>query len=360
MFRRYLLNGTASLVRYDASADMGSAAGVFGAGPLNIMARRPFIDDDGDSKIIVNQGGGNYGTMVVNAPASLQYQEWLEIDRTVIEVATRRLVGIADLQSRGLTHPLGSIGVTVSLWDRSSDMTPANADMAGITQGEEDTPAFLTSQVPVPVIHKDFRVNLRRLEASRRMGESIDVTSSNIAARLVAEKSELMLFSGVPIVVEGGTIYGYTNHPDRNQVSLTTPWTSITQANNNLIVADVMAMQQASRNARHFGPWMLYVPAAYEAKLDEDYRSLDTRTLRARLLALSGLQDIKVADFLTGNNVVLVELDRQTVDLATAQDISTVQWTTDGGMQQRFKVMAVWVPRLKSDFDGRSGIVHLH
>lgn len=339
---------------------LASAAGFMAAnGGFNVLAQRPFIDDDGQAKVVVNSAPGEYGTLVTNAPATLQYQEWLEIDRNVIEVGVRRLVAFNDLMSRGLTHPLGSIGQTVSLWDRSSDMTGADIDMSGVTPGQEDTPTYLTASVPVPVIHKDFRLNLRRLAASRVFGAGLDVTASTIASRVVAEASENMLFSGDAIVVEGATIYGYTTHPDRNQVDLATAWTSITQANNALIIADIIAMQQASRNDRHYGPWMLYIPAAYEAKMDEDYRAQDARTLRQRILAINGIVDMKVADFMPANNVVLVELDRQTVDLATAQDITTVQWQHMGGMQERFKVMAIWVPRIKSDYDGRAGLVHL-
>ncbi len=238
-------------------------------------------------------------------------------------------------------------------------MTPAEIDMSGLTGSEEDTPNYLTASVPVPVIHKDFRVNMRRLEASRRFGEGIEVTASQIAGRVVAEASEGMLFSGEAITVDGATIYGYTNHPDRNTVDLTTAWTSIATANNYLIIADVIAMQNASRSDRHYGPWILYIPTAYESKMDEDYRANDNRTVRDRIKALAGIQDVKVADFLPANNVVLVQLSRETVDLATAQDISTVNWSENGGMSNKFKVMAVWVPRLKSDFDGRMGLVHL-
>lgn len=342
------------------SAGVSSAAALFGE-HLNICNMRPYIDPhDGESKVIVqNKATGEVGTIVANAQATLQYDEWKDIDRSVIEIATLRLVGIGDLQARGLTHPLGSIGVTISLWDRSSDMTAAEIDMSGLTGSEEDTPNYLTASVPVPVVHKDFRVNLRRLEASRRFGEGVDVTAAQIAGRVVAEASEGMLFSGEAITVDGATIYGYTNHGDRNQVDLTTHWDLIATANNYLIIADAIAMQNASRTDRHYGPWILYIPTAYESKMDEDYRANDNRTVRDRIKALAGIQDVKVADFLPANNVVLVQLSRETVDLATAQDISTVQWTDNGGMSNKFKVMAVWVPRLKSDFDGRMGLVHL-
>lgn len=341
-----------------------SAMALLGAGRLNAMAKRPFVDPKtGESYILKANADGKYGKFRINATALLQYDEWKDIDRTVVEAAVRRLRGIADLRSRGLEHNLGSIGATISLWDRQSDMTGAELSMDARKRGEKDTPAYKTAQVPVPIVHKDFEVELRRLTASRLYGQGIDVEAAEIAGRLVAEKSESMLFLGdTSVQAEGSTIYGYTTHPDRNQVDMDNAWNTLTPDQNAEILVDVMAMQQASRAARHYGPWVLYVPAAYEAKLDEDYRpstSSDTRTVRERILALSGIEDVIVADFLTGNNVVLVSLTKDVVDLAVAQDITTVQWTNNGGMSEEFKVMAVWVPRLKSDFDGRSGITHL-
>lgn len=343
---------------------IATAAALLGHGRLDVNSKRPYIDPKtGESYVLVRNSDGKLGKLRTNATALLQYDEWKDIDRTVVEAAVRRLRGIADLRSRGLEHNLGSIGATISLWDRQSDMTGAELSMDARKRGEKDTVAYKTAQVPVPIVHKDFEIELRRLTASRIYGQGIDVSAAEISGRLVAETSETLLFAGSTLIqAEGTPIYGYTTHPDRNQVDMDNPWSSLTPEQNQEILVDVMAMQQASRAARHYGPWVLYVPAAYEAKLDEDYKpsaSSDTRTVRERILALSGIEDIVVADFLTGNNVVLVSLTKDVVDLAVAQDITTVQWTTNGGMSEEFKVMAVWVPRVKSDFDGRSGVTHL-
>ena len=349
-----------------ATEGIHSAAGVFGDGALlNVNAMRPFMDDDGQPKVV-----SNGQKLKTNAPALLRYDEWKDIDRNVHAVATQRLVGIADLISKGLTHPLGSIGVTIALWQRSSDMTPANVDMSGVTEGEEDRPAFDTQQVPVPIVHKDFRVNLRNLEASRRMGQGVDLVASDIAARVVAEKSEDMLFDGAPIVVEGSSIVGYRTHPDRNTVGPVESWNgSPAQVPGSQIVANVQAMLQAARTDNMHGPFILYIPTKYEGRMSDDYNpgTSDTRTIRERIMALGQISEIKVADRLApgatqtvaDHSVLLVQMTRDVVDLAIAQDVTTVSWQMYGGMQERFKVMACWVPRIKSDFDGRSGIVHL-
>ena len=334
-------------------------------GLININSMRPFIDDEGQARIVTNAAGDS---LVVNN-GLLQFQEWLDIDRTVIQSAEQRLVGIADLRAAGLIHNLGSIGQTITLWQTVSSMTEANINMDGVTAGEEDTIQFGTAQVPVPIIHKDWRLNMRRLVASRTFGESLDVTAAAVAGSLVAEASERMLFGGAPIRVDASTIYGYRTFPGREQVDLTADWLTASPSE---IKADVQVMLARLRANRFYGPFTLYIPGDWEGVLDEFFimeggddtagYSIATpgRTIRDVLLSLSGLNSIKVADMLNGTSeAVMVSLDRRTVDLAIAQDITTISWQAMGGMQERFKTMACWVPRIKSDFQGRCGVAHL-
>lgn len=340
------------------AALMGSASRTFGAGLLQTNRLRPYIDKNGDTRIAV----GNGKSVRVNTPAMLQYDEWKDIDRKVTEIATDRLVGVTGLISKGLVHTLGSIGLTVSLWENSSDMTPAQVSMSGVSRSQKDAVQFESQQVPVPVIHKDFTVNVRRLEASRMFGEGIDTIQAGIAARKVAETSEDMLFAGHATKVDGSTIYGYTNHPDRNPVDMAKKWTGVGAATGLEIIADVQAMSAALRADHFFGPYTLYIPPEYEGRLDDDYDPTtgDTRTIRQRILQLAGIAEIQVADRQAADNVVMVQMTSDVVDMAIAQDITTVQWQEMGGLQQEYHVMAVWVPRLKSDFDGQMGVAHLY
>ena len=65
---------------------------------------------------------------------TLRKDEWLEIDRAVIEIARDRLTGVADLVSAGLTINLvNGLGTTVFQWEDMSDMTAADINMEGIT-----------------------------------------------------------------------------------------------------------------------------------------------------------------------------------------------------------------------------------
>lgn len=322
-------------------------------GRINVNSLRTFLDNNGRPSVVANGK-----VLATNAPATLRYDEWKDIDRAVMEIAVDRLVGVKDLMAGGLVHNLGSIGQTISLYQRQSNITGADVSMSGVAVGQKDRPEFDTKTVPVPVVFKDFQVNMRNLAASRVFGEGVDTVMATMASRVVAEKSEDMLFAGNPISVDGGTIYGYTTHPDRATVALSTQWTVATGAQ---ILAMAQAMLTAARNKRMFGPFTMYIPTAYEGILDNDHApaTSDNRTIRQRILQLTQIREIKTADRLANHNVVLVQMTRDVVDLAMAQDITTVQWTVNGGLVEDFKVMAIWVPRVKSTYDGQCGVVHL-
>lgn len=323
------------------------------SGRISINGSRPWIGKDGGSYINVNGKAQK-----LNANALLQKDEWIAYDSAVRSIATIRLNGINDLRSMGLVYNAGDLGSTIAEWDESSDMTEAEINMAGVTTTEKDSVAFNTNGVPIPVIRKDFQVNIRRLLASRRMGASVDVTGAQISTRLVAEKSEQMLFNGSGISIGGYTTYGYTNHPQRNTGALTYDWAAVGTTGKQ-ILEDVLAMVAAAETDRHYGPFNLYVPSNFWPKLRNDYSDAKgDNTIIERIRALDVINDVKVADVLAADNVVLVQMTSDVVDLAVAQDITTVQWERGDGMQTNFAVMAAWAPRIKQDFDNRLGIVH--
>lgn len=343
------------------NALIGQASGELGLGAFNVHARRPFIDTDGNTRILVNQGGNKWGKASprTNAEALLRYDEWKDVDTAVIQAAQARLVGIADLRSRGLEYNLGSIGVTVSLWQSQGELTEADISMDTLTRGEKDRPTFNQQSVPVPIVHKDFGFSLRTLEASRRNGSGLDVTTADLAGRVVAETSEKMLFLGANVQVEGSTIYGYTTHPGRITVDMSPTWsTTATSAD---IVGDFGQALQALRENKKFGPYMVYIAANLETRLDGDYAAgtSDVRTIRQRLMEYNRVEDIKVADFLPDNNVIIIQLTRDVVDLAIGMDLATVQWQLMGGMGEEFRTMAVWVQRIKADANNPAGIAHI-
>lgn len=341
-------------------------------GRLNLNAMRPYIAEDGKTYMTVYNGGPvadakSWGVKEIQTNATLRRDEWKQLDDAVMEVSRQRLGGIDDLISKGLTYNLGNaMGTTVLEWHDISDALEATITMDGITRGNNDAVVYKHNYLPIPIIHADYEINARFLAVSRNMGNPLDTTMAERAARRVAEKLEDMLFTNTTYSFgekdsrSRNSIYSYINFPDRNPVTLTAAWdeSGKTPAQ---ILADVMAMKQASLDAYHWGPWMLYIPTAYEQVMDEDYdvSGSSLMTIRERIMKLQGIQAIKVIDKLPANNVLLVQMTSDTVRLVRGMGLQNVEWDTEGKFITKHKVLTIQVPQLRSDQNGRCGLVHL-
>ena len=283
----------------------------------------------------------------------LRKDEWISLDAAIVDQARRVLNGVADLRAAGLTRTLGGLGTLMAEWEQAGSMNPARVDMSATTQSDEDTQDFTLQGVPVPITHKGFRINARRLEASRRSGDALDTTQAELAATIVAEGLEDLLFNGNSLQVQGRTIYGYTTLPARLTGSLSASWATTGDP-----LADTIAMIDAAYQQHYRGPFMLYVNNSYWTALQDDYKAESDRTVLERLRAIAEIQDVKPASSLASNAVVMVQMTSNVVQLGVAQDIDTVEWEMFGGLEEHFKVLAAIVPILKWDAANQSGIVH--
>lgn len=293
--------------------------------------------------------------------ATLRDDEWEELDERIIDVARQRLNGIQDLRNAGLIVRLGGLGTLISQYEKVSDMTAADQNMEGVTSGNEDKVTFTLISVPVPITHKDFRINLRQLEASRRLGDSLDTTMAQVASRLVADKLEETLFNGASgIVTNGSGVEGYTNATNRNTGSAVDS-DGTGGAGWNLDPANaydtVREMIQKAQSDNYFGPYWLYVSTIQYNELFKRFGDGTGDIAFETLSNFPELVQIKPADVLADGTVVLVQATSNVVDLAIATDIQTVEWSNSGGLERRFKIMAAMVPRVKSDANSQSGIV---
>lgn len=330
-------------------------------------AMRPFLADDGKAYILVHTGGDkndpkNYKAEPVTN-ATLRYDEWRALDQAVIRVSEQRLVGFEDLRRNGLVYNLGNaMGTTILTWEKMSDAFSASISIDPVRRGKNDRLDFLSAHTPIPVIHEDYHLSERVLAESRSRGNGLDTLSAERAARAVSVKLEDMLFgANASFTYGGGTIHSYLSHPDINLIAMGDAWNE-SGLSPERIVDDVLAMKQASINDHYFGPWMLYVPTAYDTVLDQDYKTTGagmSQTIRQRILQIAGIQGITVVDRLPADKVLLVCMSSDVVDLIDGMSMQNVQWDSEGGFVHNYKVMAIQIPRVKSDYDGRSGIVLL-
>ena len=284
----------------------------------------------------------------------LQKDEWKIFDAAIIQAAEATLVGIADLRSRGLVYDLGGLGVLTAEWQASTDMTAAQVDMSGAESGEEDTITFSTQGVPVPIIHKNYRINLRRLLASRKMGMALDTLEATRAGRKVGETMEDMLFNGVSVTGDTYTVYGYTNFPGRVQVTIKGNWDDV----NGNMTRDVETLLAAADGIYHRGPFTLYLPTRFWTATRSQENTYAQTTYLERLKKYAEIVDIRWSTYLDYNEVVMVEMNKETVDLAVGQDVTNLMDTEKFGFVQRFMAFSAISPRLKKDSNGNSGVFH--
>lgn len=347
----FILNG-------QASGDVASKLMMHNFDP-NCL--RPYIGNDGQSYTTVNNNGVLQAVPLINAHATLRKDDWKILDEAVVKAAKPRLKAVADLRSKGLTFNIpNGMSKTVLETETESDISGAMISMDGLRESKADRPEFSLTNLPLPIIHKDFHFSARQVMASRNGGSPLDTTTAELAARRVAETAEqLLLGTYGTYAYGGGNIYGYTNHPNRLTKTLTAPtaggWTPAT------MVQEVLEMILQAQQAYHYGPYTLYVSLPWDVYMDDDYSSAKgDNTLRERLRKIDAISDVRTLDYLGSTTFVCV-LVQETSDVVReviGMDITTLQWESMGGMKLNFKVMAIMVPQLRADFNGNMGVVH--
>lgn len=311
-----------------------------------------------DAFVTVN--GKNYK---VNA-ATLLKDEWKQYDDVVLRVAQERLVGVGDLLARGLVLNVpNALGTTVLEYEHVTDVEAAQMSMDALARGRADIPEYTINYLPLPIVHDDFYLTIRHLTASRKKGTPLDTLRAEMGTRNVTEYIENMLFNGPgggasagSFAYGGGTIYGYRNAANANTYTTMADWGS-SGITGTEVIKDVLNMKQKLIDDKHYGPYMIYIPTAYETVLDDDFKTNSDKSIRQRVMEISGIEGIKVADKLYDDVVIMVELKQETVRMVVGFQPMMIEWSSHGGMQFEYKIMAIMVPQFRADADTNCGIV---
>lgn len=300
--------------------------------------------------------------IIANA-TTLEKDEWETLSDRMIQLYRENLVGVQDLRNAGLTRGL-SLATQVDLWQTISGFTEAEVTMDGETQSEEDRITYNTQGVPIPIVHKDFRISERELSTSRRMNNDLRTDGVSDATRQVTEMLEDILFTGwTPQVSDhnGNTfsLYGYTDHPQRNTPSATGDWGTPGNIRDDFVeMVDVMD----ENNRTGGGFWTYLAPPQWrEFRSAVDPDGDGNLTVRERVMKEfdQEIGMVKRAGRLPDGEAVMIDPSPDVVELAVAEDVQTIEWQSGSGMSNKYKVMAAMAPEIKSDNQNRSGIVHM-
>ncbi len=292
---------------------------------------------------------------------TLRKDEWKAFDEALLAEGVIRIPTVAMLLSRGLSIPINNaLGKTLFEYEKITDMEAAVVSLDGLPRGDSDRQEFSLSNIPVPIIHKDFDISIRTLAASRERGESLDTTQAGTAGRLCAEELENILINGGP-QFGGSTIPGFTTESNRNTAAHGTNgvWSDYPTKSGANMVADVITMKSSLQGDRFYGPYGLILPPNYDTVIDNDFKTESDDTIRERLLRIDGLDEIVVADKMTNSEMVMFQMTRDVAAILDGEQLPTVQWDLSGGMAVAFKAMMIQVPLIRSTQASRSGVFHM-
>ncbi len=331
-----------------------------------------------------------------NAATSLRKQDWIQIDKEVLEAYRLERVAWPDLESIGTYGGFNGMAKTILETEYASDPGEAMVDMNGLTEGRSDRPQFQVEGLPLTITHVDFWYDLRTLTASRQSGMGLDTRSANSGGARIGETLEKTLlgvdtgptYGGTrtfPLYSRNSSVYGYMNFSPRlTKTNLYKP-TGNGRAGTGWVhldtVKDVLAMIDTLRINKFNGPFYLYHSNDWNQYLDADYvltgGNVATQTLRERLekIPAIGPGNVKNVPFLAASattyandaakitsanpfTMILVARTQKTARAVNGMDVTTVQWEEKGGMKLCFKIMCIKVPQLFADINGFCGILH--
>jgi hypothetical protein len=331
---------------------------------FDVGCLRPFFGKDGKAYINIrnrqarSEKDPKYIKLQV-ANATLTYDQWKEIETTVQEAARVRTPAVTFLRGRGLAKSFSGFGKTIHKRQRRKEKTGAQRSMDALTQGQENALVYDDVDTPLPINHDQFGLTMRQMAIGDGT-DGADLQADNIfeSTRNVVEDVEETLLTDTTFTYGGATVYSAINHPNRNTVSLAQNWDDSGKTGEE-IVDDVSAMVQAARNDRQYGEGVLLTPTGYDQPLDADFKANGSLTVRQRIKELTGITDVITCDKLPADTVVWIQLDRRTFMMLDGLPLTTIEWSTFGGLQVNWKIITIQVPDFRPDYAGRLGLVVL-
>lgn len=328
----------------EQSTALNSARAGFNRSQINLATNAAFADGFGD------QFSGNAAQVPLDA--------WRRIDGRAVQLQRDQLVVFNRLAAASST-PVG-MGDLVNYFPKVSDSGEVHVSMDGRSEGRADQALVSYEGTPVPIFDSYARFGWRQMEVMRKGPSGIDTATIANHQRKVAEKLEDVALNGYgAIKVAGTTIYGLRTFPQR-----TTGVHGLTLrgATGAQWLSAVEALVNAHLGDNAFGRLTIFMSYGDYTYADiNEFVAGYPKTIMQRLREVS-----QIAEF--------VPVPRLAADeLISIANMGNGEWGTIlNGMplvtrpkvrqnpedDYVFGVLASAVPQFKSDYEGRSQIVH--
>lgn len=259
--------------------------------------------------------------------APLTPEEWQAIDGAVAQEARTSLAG------RRVAATIGPLGAGVQSVHRHPfpGVQPAEIGLSMTTDPSPIRPEPET--LSIPVLYKDFWIDWRDIETTRKFGVPLDISPVAAATNFVAQREDDMLF-------KGHRPLGYTGlatAPGRT-VLARRDWAQMGNA-----FADAAAAMQRLVEAGFYGPFAMVVsPAQYAAmaRVYENTGVLEVEQVRKIMTA-----GVFYTPVLADDVALVAAVGPQNFDVVITQDIA-VAYLTQQDLNHPFRVFESLVLRI--------------
>lgn len=286
-------------------------------------------------------------------------------DRAIVRVGRNRLSIANDILSdAGLVYSLPNWLATPNLyWEQEADVGNVRVVMDPSSRMDGSGAEREGKTMPIPAIVADFEVGQRAQLVSDRAGVPLDTSLFENHVRRVNEQIEDLFINGWALSAGGNSFPGLLDAPNVNTVTYEdgpTAWDDATKTGAN-ILTDVQAMAAALRADNFFGPYTLAIESNYEGKMNDDYSSSYTGTIRQRLEQLTyGGQPLRiiVADQLPDDRTIMWQRTANVVQAVVGQQPTQVSYSLTGHPYgpRAHAVVACVLPRIRDTYDDTSGV----
>ena len=153
--------------------------------------------------------------------------------------------------------------------------------------------------------------------------------------------------------------------PNANTAALSVDWTGTNTVGTTgpAMVNDVLGAIGTLQGDKKFGPYNIYVGTKAGAMMEGDFKVYSSDSIRQRIEAITvGGRNLRVriADRMpnaaTGVQMAICQMTSDVVEIVNGQPPTVIPWTSLDGFTLYWLVLAIMVPRIRSDYDGNSGV----
>lgn len=246
---------------------------------------------------------------------------WKGIDKTVVEAASRTLIGRRFLNIYG---PLGS--GTISIQYDKNDREEVFENGFVKTSGRKS--------IEIPQLYQDFTLLWRDIENNKRNGMPLDLSIVSSSAQALSKKEDELIFYGNEFV----GVEGLLNTQGIQKLKIS-DWSTGENPYSDLIKSINMM-----RSKGIIGRLVLCVSRDLYFDLQRIQQGTGMTEAQRISSMISGLYDVSV---IKGKTAVLLCIEQQYMDLAIGVDIST-SYLEQKDLNHTFRIIETIVPRIKN------------